>query len=232
MQEELGRDRLRLWAVATVVGIGAYVLVVLWAVILVSLLGTPTGIAERQVINGAALALATLLTTRVYLAWSGLGREFLDISWPDRRTLGWATVGLMALVGLSFAVATLGVPTAEHGLTDRVRAAGVSSLWVLVPISLLVVGPAEELVYRNLVQKTLARGMGVAPAVLGASAIFAIAHFPAYASPDVQATLGSLVVVFALSCILGAIYARTQNLLAVGLLHGAYDVVAFVDIFL
>lgn len=232
MQESLDGDPLRLGATAAAVGIGAYVLVVLWAVILVSLLGTPTGIAERQVLNGAALVLATLLTTRVYLAWSGLGRDFLDISWPDRRTLGWATLGLVALIALSFTVSALGVPTAEHGLTDRVRAAGLSALWVLVPISLLVVGPAEELVYRNLVQKTLARGMGVLPAVLGASAIFAIAHFPAYASPDLQATLGSLVVVFALSCILGAIYARTRNLPAVALLHGAYDVVAFVDIFL
>lgn len=232
MQESLDGDPLRLGATAAAVGVGAYALVVVWAVILVSLLGTPTGIAERQVLNGAALALATLLTARVYLAWSGLGWDFLDISWPNRWTLGWATLGLVFLVGFSFTVSLLGIPTAEHGLTDEVRAAGVSALWVLIPISLLVVGPAEELVYRNLVQKTLARGMGASAAILGASAIFAIAHFPAYASPDLQATLGSLVVVFALSCILGAIYARTRSLIAVALLHGAYDVVAFVDIFL
>jgi membrane protease YdiL (CAAX protease family) len=232
VQEPLEGDRLRLGVTAAAVGFGGYALVILWGVLLVSVLGTPTGIVERQIMNGAALALATLLTARVYLAWSGLGRAFLDISWPDGRTIGWAILGLFALVGLSLTVGVLGIPTAEHGLTDQVRAAGVSSLWVLVPISLLVVGPAEELVYRNLVQKTLARGTGVTPAIIGASAIFAVAHFPAYASPDLQATVGSLVVVFALSCILGAIYARTRNLPAVALLHGAYDVVAFVDIFL
>lgn len=232
MEEVTGRDRFRHWVVAAAVGIGAYVLVVLWAVILGSLLGPPTGIVERQVMNGAALALATVLTTRVYLSWDGLGRDFLDISWPHRATLAWAALGLVALVGLSFAVSAIGIPTAEHGLTDQVRAAGVSALWILVPMSLLVVGPAEELVYRNLVQKTIAGGTGPIQAVLGASVIFAIAHFPAYASSDIQATVGSLVVVFALSCILGAIYAKTRNLPAVALLHGAYDVVAFVDIFL
>jgi membrane protease YdiL (CAAX protease family) len=218
-------------SVATVVGIGGYLLVVLWGILLLSVFGRPSELVERQILNGAALALAALLTTRVFLAWAELDWSFLDLSRPTLRQLAWGGVGLLGLVGLTLIVGALGIPTAEHGLTDRVREAGRAALWILVPISILVVGPAEELVYRNLVQKTLAEGFQTMLAVVGASVIFAIAHLPAYLTSDPIATAGSLTVVFLLSCILGGVYAQTRNLMTVALVHGMYDAVAFADVF-
>lgn len=232
MQESLDRRPARLVAVAAAVGIGGYLLVVLWGLVLLGLFGPTSGILETQILNGAALALGALLTTRVYLRWMGLEWSFLDLDPPSLRDLGWATLGLLALVAVSYLVGVLQIPTAEHGVTDAVRSAGVESLWVLVPVSILLVGPAEELVYRNLVQKTLAQGLETGLAIVGASVIFAVAHLPAYASPDALATAGSLTAVFVLSLILGAVYARTRNLAAVALVHGAYDAIAFADVFL
>lgn len=232
MDGSLRPDPGHLASVATAVGIGGYLLVVLWGIVLISVFGQPTDIVEQQTLNGAALALAALLTTRVFLAWEDLDWDFLDLSRPTVSQLGWGAAGLLGLLGLTLGVGVLGIPTAEHGLTDRVREAGITALWILVPISILVVGPAEELVYRNLVQKTLAGGFQTVVAVIGASAIFAVAHLPAYFTSDLFATAGSLTVVFLLSCILGAVYARTRNLLTVALVHGIYDAVAFTDVFL
>lgn len=225
-------DSGHLVAVATAVGIGGYLLVVLWGILLVSVFGQPTTLVERQTLNGAALALAALLTTRVFLAWTDRDRKFLDLARPTVGDLAWGLAGVLGLLGLTLAVGALGIPTAEHGLTDRVREAGISALWILIPISILVVGPAEELVYRNLVQKTLADGYQTVMAVIGASAIFAVAHLPAYLTSDPIALAGSLTVVFLLSCVLGVVYARTRNLMTVALVHGIYDAVAFTDVFL
>lgn len=232
MQQRIEQRPARLVAVATAIGIGGYLLVVLWGIVLLGLLGPTSGILETQLLNGAALALGALLTTRVYLQWAGLDRSFLDLDRPGLRDLGWTALGLIGLVAASYLVGLLQVPTAEHGVTEAVRSAGIGSLWILVPVSLLLVGPAEELIYRNLVQKTLADGLDTAFAIVGASLIFAVAHLPAYASADPIATAGSLAAVFVLSLILGVVYARTRNLAAVALLHGAYDAIAFADVFL
>lgn len=215
---------------AVVTGVGGYLLVVIWGSLLVGLLGPLDGLVERQVASGAALVLGALTATRVFLAWAELDAGFLDVRRPSLRSVGWGAVGLGAVVGLSLLVSALSVPTADHGLADEVRAAGPSVLPALVAVSLLAVGPAEELLYRNVVQKTLAAGLGQRVAVAGASAVFALAHIPAYLGDGTAALVGSLGVVFVLSTILGTLYARTRSLVVVAAVHGLYNAVAFADL--
>ncbi|MFB6111771.1 MAG: lysostaphin resistance A-like protein [Halobacteriaceae archaeon] len=226
------RDRGDLAVIAVAVGVGSYLLVVVWGLVLTGLLGRPSGLVETQALNSAALLLATLLVVRLFFGWADLDYRFLDLSRPGLSDLLWGGLGFLALVGVSVAVSILNIPTASHGLAEQARAAGIQVLWLLVPVSLLVVGPAEELVYRNLVQKTLSIGFGAGPAIFAASLVFALAHLPAYAGSGGTALMGSLGAVFLLSLVLGGVYAKTRSLLTVALLHGLYDVVAYANIFI
>ena len=156
------------------------------------------------------------------------GLAYLDPRIPSLRELGAIAVGLVALLVLWAAsaavIAGLGLPSAENALFDPEDGDPVLLL-VLVPLVLLVNGPVEELLYRNVIQKYLAERFSTAAAVAVASVVFTLAHIPAYLTggpsiPGIAVTLGLL---FGLSCVLGALYARTRNLVVVAAVHGLYN---------
>lgn len=226
------RSRWGLAGIALLTGLGGYGVIILWGAVLTGLFGPVEGIGNEQILSGAALLLGALTTTRLFILGLDLDLAFLDLDWPTVSDAGWAFVGVAALLGLSVLVGFFNVPTADHGLTEEVRAAGPAVLWIVVPVAFLAVGPAEELLYRNLVQKTLATGFGDVSAIVGASLVFAIAHTPAYLGSGRTALAGSLFVVFLLSIVLGVVYAQTRNVPAVAFVHGAYDAVTFASLFL
>jgi membrane protease YdiL (CAAX protease family) len=131
-------------------------------------------------------------------------------------------------LGISALFGWLGVESTTHSL---IRAAqdNPGILLALVPLSYLVVGPGEELLYRNVVQKSLSTEFSPPGAVVVASAIFAAVHLPAYADPSgsALAVLNTLAVVFVLSLILGALYERTENVAVSALVHGSFNAIAF-----
>lgn len=226
------RPRWELVGIAVITGFGGYLLVILWSTLLRSIVGPVTDIANQQILSGAALLLGAITSIRLYLFALNLKPDFLDLKCPVPGDFGWAALGLAALLAISVLLGELNVPTADHSVTTAVRSAGPAVLWVLIPVSVVAVGPAEELLFRNLVQKTLSVDFSTSGAIAGASVIFAIAHVPAYIGSGHQALLASLLVVFGLSCVLGAVYARTESVIVVALVHGAYDAVTFASIFI
>ncbi|MFB6104826.1 MAG: lysostaphin resistance A-like protein [Halobacteriaceae archaeon] len=215
---------------AVTVGIGGYLAVLAWAIVLLTFarsIAAPIDPIERQAINAAALALGTLLAVRVYLVATDRTATFLDMGRPTTRQaiLGVATIPV--LFGVGMLLGELGISPAEHGLEAAVRAGGLPVAVVLAVTSVLVVGPAEELLYRNLVQKTLAERFSTPAAIAGASAIFAAAHTTAYWGGDLGAFLSALGIVFALSAILGWVYAITDRVMVPAIAHGGYDAVVF-----
>jgi len=224
------RSPLETVILAVTVGIGGYLAVLAWAIVLLTFarsVAAPIDPIERQVVNAAALALGTLLAVRVYLVTTGRTTAYLDLDVPAGRQVALAVAAIPALFGLGALLGHLGVDPAEHGLEAAVRDGGLPVATAMAATSILVVGPAEELLYRNLVQKTLAERFSTPAAVAGASAVFAAVHTTAYWGGAVAPFVSALAVVFVLSVVLGTIYAATDRVAVPAIAHGGYDAVVF-----
>jgi membrane protease YdiL (CAAX protease family) len=165
------------------------------------------------------------------------GLAYLDPRMPSPGELGAIAAGLVALLVLWAAsaavIAGLGLPSAENALFDPEDGDPVLLL-VLVPLVVLVNGPVEELLYRNVIQKYLAERFSTAAAVAVASVVFTLAHIPAYltGAPSLLGITVTLGLLFGLSCVLGTLYARTRNLVVVAVVHGLYNATLLVVTYL
>jgi len=230
-------DRLRAVGVAAYVAGAGLVASLLVASVAISALGAETT-AQEQVASAVGLGLGAATVVFFYLRWTGRPVAFLDVRRPDRRDVLVAVAGGVALavvsLGLEALYGALGVGTATHGTVEALDGAGEGTLYVAVATSLLLVGPGEELLYRNVVQKSLYARFSRASAVAVASALFALAHAPAYAggAATAAALAATLGVVLALSLVLGSAYALTDNVLVPAVLHGCYNAATFVEVIL
>ncbi|NEU57736.1 CPBP family intramembrane glutamic endopeptidase [Halorussus sp. MSC15.2] len=155
---------------------------------------------------------------------------------PSRRELailGLATGGLLVV---SFLVAEftsyVGIPTSPSSIEQIARTGNPSFLLAFVPISVLFIGPGEELLYRNVIQEHLSATFSDWSAVLLASGIFTAHHLLQYQSATNAQTAMSLLSVFLLSLILGYAYVKTNNILVPALAHGLFDAIVFFHMWL
>lgn len=167
-----------------------------------------------------------------YLKLSNLGFDFLAVRWPSLRDAGWTVGGLLVFFvlygALNVVISTLGVPVAENQVA-QIGAQNPEVLLLLVPFSLLFVGPGEELLFRGLVQGTLRRAFRPWSAIVLASAIFAVSHAAAL-SGDGQLTY--MTVVFVLALVLGGVYEYAENLVIPAVIHGTYNAILFSALYL
>jgi len=125
---------------------------------------------------------------------------------------------------------TVGVEGSDHATTQQAQERPELML-VMIPIAILVIGPFEELLYRNVIQKSLYDTFSRAGAVVTASVIFAAVHVSAYATAGLGAVIASLGTVFGLSLVLGTIYERTENLVIPAPAHGLYNALLFANLY-
>ena len=162
-----------------------------------------------------------------YLQYSNRSLRLLKVRMPTVRDALIAIGGVLGLFGFLI-IATqfltyLGVPTA----TNRVAELGRQSpeiFLLLVPLSYLLIGPGEELLYRGLIQGLFMESFGPVRAIVLASSLFAVVHVFSLSGPG---KLTYIVIVFGLACILGFIYEYTDNLVVPAFIHGTYNAVQF-----
>jgi membrane protease YdiL (CAAX protease family) len=133
-------------------------------------------------------------------------------------------VFLAAGVGIAIVAAT-GVEAASNQ-AGELAIDNPELVLVLVPLSILLIGPGEELLFRGVVQGTLRRRFGPVVSVGLASAIFASVHFVALTG-GVGGRLVTIGVLFLPSLVFGALYEHTENLVVNALVHGAYNATLF-----
>lgn len=218
----------------------------LTALILVVGLGfelTPTmqivlGLVFVQGIGCAGVAMAYVrLRPRVapflrgLLGIDGSARSFrLGASVPDLRDLlvvvGGYGLAIAALIVGSIVVSLLQVDTG----TNQAAEIGLENpelLLILIPASLLVIGPGEELLFRGVVQGRLREVFGPVPGVVIPSAVFAALHWFALTGGSLTGNLVVLAVLFGPALVFGASYEYTGNVVVPSLIHGAYNATLF-----
>lgn len=169
-----------------------------------------------------------------YLAFRGRDLSFIDLKAPTLWTIGWVVGGLLVILGANMGVSALmsavGIEASEHTTTQRV-AENPDLLLIIIPSMVLFVGPFEELLYRNVIQKSLYERFSRPGAVVVGSVVFTLVHISAYATAGAGQILASLSLLFVLALILGTLYERTENLLVPALVHGCYNAAIFIPMY-
>lgn len=162
-----------------------------------------------------------------YLSTRDEGLGLLMLSMPGLRDLLWIAAGLIslfvALIAVSLAQTTFGIESAEHSL-QQLGTQNPELLLVLVPLSILLVGPGEELLFRGIIQRLLTIRFGVAIGIAIASVIFSFAHVGSLTGDGLLATLVTYVL---LSLILGVSYEYSENLVVPAVIHGLFNAIQF-----
>ena len=219
-----------------VVRVASAVFAIVFALVVASAITAPvTGLAVSlglvaeetsawQVLRTVVQFGGFLLAVLGYFAFTGEW-ELVDVERLTRRDAG--LVGVVAIVllaiqyGTLYALGALGVTTGQN--TATVPAGDpVSYYLAMILVSLLVVGPVEELLFRGVVQGGLREAFDAIPAILLASLLFALVHVPAIQGTATE-QFAYVGVVFALGCLLGILYEHTGNVVVPGLAHGAYN---------
>ncbi|MFC7226599.1 CPBP family intramembrane metalloprotease [Salinirubellus salinus] len=166
----------------------------------------------------------------VYLRVRNLSvREWVGVSIPDLR--GWLTVvsgWILAFLGamtMVFVVVLTGLDPAANQ-TSQLGTADPLVFALLVPISFLLIGPGEELLFRGVIQNAMVENLGRVPGILLATLLFAAAHVFSLTGPLTgRATTVFLLMVPGL--VLAVTYDYTKNIVVPSLVHGAYNATLF-----
>ncbi|WP_049969578.1 CPBP family intramembrane glutamic endopeptidase [Haladaptatus cibarius] len=219
--------------IGTVVGLSGLAAISLWATAFILVLGPNTiGPMEELAVSTLSLGLGTGTVAALFMAGRGYGLSHLDFKLPDVSGFVYVIVGTIALLALQIVAGIVmtqfGISTAEHSIQQQASQGNPEILLLLIPAALLIIGPGEELLYRNIIQKSLYDTFSKRNAVVIASVIFALAHIPAYAmGSTLMGTAATLVIIFLLALLLGTIYLKTGNVTVPALIHGSYDAVLF-----
>ena len=190
--------------------------------------GTVEGRTLVMVLNFVGMALAGL----IYLHATDRGLSWIDLRVPTRADWFYMVVGSVASLGFLFlfgvVTTLLEIPAADSQVLEIV---GQDQTMILIMIGIVFFfnAPAEEFLFRNVIQKRLYAAFTRMQAVVVASAIFALIHIPMYVpfADTVVATLSSLTVMFVGSIIFGYVYAKTDNLLVPTIAHAVLNAVQF-----
>ena len=157
---------------------------------------------------------------------------------PRLADLGWAVVGVagillgslvmgfvvQALSTIAEALFGVAVESGQNSIITQGRENPVLFLY-MVPVALLFVGPAEELVFRGVVQGLFRRAFGVVPGVVLASLLFGFGHYLAISSGSAWTYI---LTASALGLVLGTVYEYTESILVPALAHGSWNAGLFV----
>ncbi len=153
----------------------------------------------------------------------------VPLRWPTANDLQWMVGGsALALAALSIGllvVSLLGLSVGEH----RIQEIGVEHpeiFLLLIPLSFLLIGPGEELLFRGVVQGRLRQAFGAGAAITLASVTFAALHLLALSGP-LAARLTTVTVLVLPSLVFGLAYERSGNIAVPAVIHGIYNAVLF-----
>jgi hypothetical protein len=212
---------------AAVAGILVSVFVVALVQVSMRLLGLSLPTVPRFGLLFLAGGLGLAGTAAGYLAYRGIQvSAYIGSRLPSWRDLLWALGGYIGALSLIFTAGmVLTLVQVQPETTNRAAQAGMENpellLW-LVPLSFLVIAPAEELLFRGVVQGRLREAFRPALAIPATAALFALVHYFSLTGGS-GARFIAISILFLPSLVFGYTYERTRNLVVPILIHGAYN---------
>lgn len=160
-------------------------------------------------------------------------RDLINVRVPTLRGFAAAVAAMVALLVTLFVVgflfSELGVSTAPNQI-EKIGRETPTVLLPMIVLAFLAIGPGEELLFRGAIQGVFRRAYAPVPAIVLASILFAVAHILALQGGP-YAKGATIVAIFLLSLILGAVYEYTDNIVVPALVHGGYNAIIFAAIY-
>lgn len=183
-----------------------------------------------------SLAVFLLLSAVGQLGFLAVGYAYtrrraidIPIAVPSARETGYAAGGIVTALTtatvLSVVLALLDL-VPESALGETVEA-DPSILLGLIVLSVVLVAPAEEFLFRGVIQGRLRQSFGPVGAVTGASLLFGSLHLGNYTGA-LGAVVGGALLIAVTGSVFGVLYERTQNLAVPIVTHAGYNVTLLV----
>lgn len=223
----------------TAVAVGGIVLAAVVTNLVATLVAASTvGGDMSEMVPFAVLMLASefafLITGVAYLRLQS--SLHLPVRTPTRQSVPYVIGGLCAgivTVSVQFAVTDAVLPAIELSpgfaeYSDLGKVTG-SGLLLGAVLSLAVVGPIEEFLFRGVIQGRLSEALGPVGAVAISSAVFAFFHvYPvALLAPPSAVVVHMAAYYTVMGVIFGWVYCRTETLAAPAIVHGIFNAVLF-----
>ncbi|MXR52585.1 CPBP family intramembrane metalloprotease [Halovenus sp. WSH3] len=215
--------------------LGAFVVAALFVSIgggALEAVGVEPGSPAAAVVDTATNFIGLLVVPLGYLAWR---EEWALVGFrrPSTRDLATIVVGAVVLIvfmnAAELLLSALGFEPAQNAAVESGRENPELFLYY-IPVVLLLNAPAEELLFRGLVQGLLRRAFGVLPGIVGAAAIFGLVHYSALVA---QGSAGAYIVIaLGSGVILGILYEYTENLLVPIVVHAVWNCLVYATLYL
>lgn len=172
-----------------------------------------------------------LVVCGAYLAWREDG-GLVRMGWPTGRDVRWILLGFSALVallvGLEVVLSQIGLEPADNASVE-VGMNNPQLFLYFVPLVILLNAPAEELLFRGVVQGLFRRSYGVAPAILAAALLFGLVHYVALVGTGSR--LAYVLIAFISGLVLGILYEYTENLAVPIAVHACWNVLVYLNLY-
>jgi len=155
--------------------------------------------------------------------------QLIPLSRPTTKQVGIIVAGTLLLLGGMYSLNwILQAIDLAPGANQAVLAGAGDPTYLLlmIPISILFVGPAEELLFRGAVQGRLRESWGVWPAIIVATVLFGLVHVLAV-DGGLSDQLPYALVAAMLGIPLGYLYEYTRNIVVPAVIHGVYNATLF-----
>jgi len=176
----------------------------------------------------AAQFIGFLLMASLY-RWRSSSANTLHYRMVTKADFFWIFVGVTGIVGVAIGIDTiaafLGIDPATNSIQEGV-AHNSTRLLYLIPVTLLVTAPAEEVLFRGILQGYFRTYYGAPVAIILSSALFSCVHLLSV-SGSTAGQLTYLIVVFSTGLLLGALYEYTENLIVPVAIHGFWNSLLF-----
>ncbi len=153
----------------------------------------------------------------------------IRIAVPTRSDLGYiiggTVIALAVALGLSYLLSVLEV--LPDAVIEDIALVDPTFLLALAALSVILVAPAEELLFRGVIQGRLRTRLGPVPAIAGASLLFGAMHLANYTGSVLPIIAGALLIAV-VGSIFGIVYERTDNLSVPIAVHAIYNVLLLV----
>ena len=100
-------------------------------------------------------------------------------------------------------------------------------LLLLIPASVLLIGPGEELLFRGVVQGRIRERFSRVPGIAIASLFFAALHIVALVGGSLLGNLVVVSILFGTATVFGVAYEYADNIVVPSLIHGLYNATLF-----
>jgi membrane protease YdiL (CAAX protease family) len=167
--------------------------------------------------------------TVLYLRVRNRDLDWIGVSVPDFKQIRWIAGGWVVAFTAAFLFGIIiilaGFNAGENRLV-RIVADNPEALLVMIPVTIVLIGPGEELLFRGVVQGSLRERFGPVIAIALSSAIFAAAHVTSLTG-TLESRMITIALLFFPTLVFAISYERTGNILVPILIHGLYNATLF-----